>query len=274
MMTPNSPEPGINARILVVDDESTTRSAVTRALGLIGYQADGAASGTQALARLSARSYDLMLLDLRMPEMDGVEVMVRARESHPNLQVIVFTAYASVDSAISAVRAGAADYLLKPCSIKEIAAAIARVLKQRQERLRRQQLMHVMAETLEDPRAVEGLASPAISEPQERFIPCGSMTLDQDKRIAVINGPDGANLNCDLTTNETKILAFLMRHPDRVFSCRELAQATLGYEVTEAEAEDILRPHIFRLRKKIEPNLANPTRIRTVRGRGYFFSPR
>lgn len=261
------------ARILVVDDEKATRNAITRALNLVGYHAEGAASGSQALARLAALPYDLMLLDLRMPEMDGVEVMARARDARPSLLVIVLTAYATVESAIAAVRAGAVDYLLKPCSLRDIEAAIARALRQRQERLRRKQLMHIMAEALGALQAEEELDVPLLPDRQERFVRCGPVTLDQNKQLAIVAGSAGAGgLSCELTANEALVLGYLMQHPDRVFSCRELARVTLGYEVSEREAEDILRPHISRLRKKIEPDPANPVFLRTVRGKGYFFA--
>ncbi len=264
---------GSRGRILVVDDETATRNAVTRALNLMGYRAEGVASGDQALGQLSARPYDLMLLDLRMPEMDGVEVMARARECWPGLLVIVLTAYATVDSAIAAVRAGAADYLLKPCGIRAIEASIARALRRRQERQRRRQLMDTIAEALEALQTEDGLDLALLPDQQEGLLRRGPVTLYPGKYLAVVAGGDGvAGRQCDLTPSEAEILGHLMRHPGRVFSCRELARGTLGYELGEREAEEIVRPYISRLRKKLEPDPANPTLICTIRGKGYFFS--
>ena len=159
-MADRYPPPIPQARILVVDDEPTTRSAITRALALMGYRVDEAASGSQALAKLGLTPYDLMLLDLRMPGMDGVEVMKWVEEAQPGLLVIVLTAYASLESAIEAVRAGAANYLLKPCSIRDIGAAIARALRRRQKDLHRQHLVGVIAEAVKALQAEEGRAKP------------------------------------------------------------------------------------------------------------------
>jgi DNA-binding response OmpR family regulator len=259
-------------RILVVDDESTTRNAIVRALSLVDYLADGAASGGEALARLDEILYDLMLLDLRMPEMDGVEVMARARVRRPNLLVIVLTAYATVESAIAAVRAGASDYLLKPCSVRVIEASIARALALRRDQMRRQKLISVMAEALHALQSEGDAPLATLPEAPDRFIRCGPVTLDRSKCQVAWGGGNGEESCSELTANETEVLGHLMRHPDQVFSCRELARASLAYEVSEREAEEILRPYISRLRKKVEPDPSNPLFICTVRGKGYYFA--
>jgi DNA-binding response OmpR family regulator len=244
--------PVLPARILVVDDESMPRTTITRALTLMGYKAEQAASGAEALAKMSDRFYDLMLLDLRMPGMDGVEVMRQATKVCPDTLVIVLTAHATLQSAIAAVRFGAVDFLLKPYSLHDTEAAIARALERR--RLHDGQM----------------LAAP---NPAERFVQCGPVTLDREKRLAVVVLPDPQpSRQVELTRNETALLVRLMQSPDTVFSCRELARDPLGYEVSEHEAEEIIRPHISRLRNKIEHDAARPTLIRTIHGKGYLFS--
>lgn len=115
------------------------------------------------------------------------------------------------------------------------------------------------------------LASP---ERPLRFLHCGPVALDLEKHLAVVRGPDDAgSLNTELTASEAALLAYLMQHPDTVFSCRQLARAALGYEVREREAGIIVRPHICRLRKKIEPDPVHPRLVCTIRGKGYLFSP-
>ena len=261
------------ARILVVEDEATTRRAITRALNLMGYEADSATSGELALARLAVVPYDLMLLDLRMPGMDGIEVMDRVREDYPDLLVLVFTAHATVESAIQAVRAGAVDYLLKPCSVRDVEAAVARALERRRERLRRQHLIQVMAEALSALQAEDARDRGTLPGKQERFFQCGPVSLDVEKRLVVISGQGGrTGTDAELTENEAALLARLMGQPEEIFSCRELALSALGYDVDEREAQDIVRPHISRLRKKIEPDPAQPRLVRTIRGQGYLFS--
>lgn len=272
-MAHRDPPPIPQARILVVDDEPTTRAAITRGLALMGYQVHEAASGSQAIARLSLVPYDLMLLDLRMPGMNGVEVMRWVEEAQPGLLVIVLTAHGSLESAIAAVQAGAANYLLKPCSIRDIEAAIAHALQRRQKALHRQHLVGVIAEAVEALRAEEeGDMLPSPERPV-RFLRCGPVALDLEKRLVVVRGlDDEASRSAELTANEVALLAYLMKHPDTVFSCRQLTGTALGYDVREREARTIVRPHISRLRKKIEPDPAHPRLVQTIRGKGYLFS--
>jgi DNA-binding response OmpR family regulator len=240
--------PILPARILVVDDEAMPRMTITRALNLMGYKADEAASGTEALSKLSSRFYDVMLLDLRMPGVDGVEVMRQVSKLCPDTLVIVLTAHATLDSAIAAVRFGAADYLLKPYSLRDTEAAIARALDHHRQ------------------------AREPQSGPAERFLQRGPVTLDVEKRLAVVALGSGGRTEVGLTGHEAALLACLMQSPDTVFSCRDLARTSLGYDVSEREAEDIVRPHISRLRNKVELDPVHPTFIRTIRGKGYLFA--
>ncbi|RME37166.1 MAG: DNA-binding response regulator [Thermoflexia bacterium] len=262
------------ARILIVDDEPTTCMALTRALALMGYQADSALSGQEALARLNAAPYDLMVLDLRLPDMKGEEVLWQARQIQPDLLVIILTAYASLDSAIAAVKAGAVDYLLKPYSIRALEEAIARALHRRREQMRRDRLLRMIAEAVEQLSLEEPVKTPAVISPG-RFLRQGPITLDREKRVARIQRPaEPGETEVPLTNSEAALLEYLLERPEVVVSCRELAQNVLGYrDLTEREAETLIRPLIFRLRKKIEPDAKQPVWIRTVRGKGYFFSP-
>lgn len=261
-----------SARILIVDDEPTTCMALTRALTLMGYQVDSALSGQEALARMNALPYDVMVLDLRLPDMKGEEVLQQARRIQPDLLVIILTAYASLDSAIAAVKAGAADYLLKPYSIHALEEAIAKALHRRREQMRRDHLLRVIAEAVEQLGLEEPAGAPVRISPG-RFLRQGRLTLDREKREAIIVG-DQKETEVPLTHNEAAVLEYLMERPEVVVSCRELAQNVLGYrDLTEREAETLIRPLIFRLRKKIEPDADQPIWVRTVRGKGYFFSP-
>jgi DNA-binding response OmpR family regulator len=271
-MTVTPPIPG--ARVLIVDDELQLRSTLVRALSLLGYQADGASSGYQALEMLEGVPYDVMVLDIYMPGMDGVQVMQRAHQMCPDLIIIVLTAHAAVESAIAAVRSGAVDYLRKPASAYDIAAAAANALQQRAEKLRHQHLLEAMSQTLDELRGVKELEEPLPTRGPERFLCVGPVTLDLERRIvAVVGGDDIDGSTAELTAAETVLLGYLMRHYGTVLSCHELAQATLGYDVSEEEARSIVRPHVYRLRRKLEADPREPHLIRTVHGRGYFFTP-
>lgn len=254
--TSTPPAPG--TRILVVDDEPNVCSAFTRALNLRGYRVDAAESGPQALEMLQEMPYDLMVLDIRMPDMDGVEVMHRVRRICSDLPIIIITGHASLESAIAAVKSDADDYLLKPVSVHQLAQAIASALKGRAEEK-------------------DGSSGPCEGDQDSesgRFLAVGRVSLDRDKRVTIVAGEgDAESLRTELTPSEAYLLTHLMQHPDSVLSCRELAQAALGYDVSEQEAKRIIRPHICRLRGKIEPDPSQPRLVRTKPGQGYFFAP-
>lgn len=287
----------ISARVLIVDDEPIIRQTLARALSLRGYQTDEASSGPRALALLEQTPYDLMVLDMIMPGMDGVKVMHLARQIRPDLLIVVLTGHASLESAIAAVKQDAVDYLLKPTSIHDIAAAVSRALKNRAEAVRRERLVRVALDALrqvevgsvaeehtpasEQPLPTEALLETPLVEIREqhfqvenlpeRFLEAGPLLLDRHKRLVVVKGTPERAL--ELSEGEEAILAHLMSHPDQVVSCRELAHAAWGYSLSEQEAQSLVRPYIFRMRRKIESAPDDPTLIRTIRGRGYLFSP-
>jgi DNA-binding response OmpR family regulator len=266
----------LQPHVLVVDDEANVRSALARSLTLLGYRADGAASGYQALEMLAHAHYDAMVLDLRMPGMDGVEVMQQASRMCPGLIIIVLTGHAGLESAITAVKSGAADYLLKPTRARDIAAVITDALQEHAEKLRRQHLLRVMGQVFDE---VRGIEAPGESPPvptQESHLRAGPVTLDRERGRVVVTGVgDAGSLSAELTSCQAKLLAYMMQRPHAVLSCRELARFALGYDVTvtEIEAQGIVRPHICRLRQKIEPDPADPHLICTLPGRGYLFAP-
>jgi len=249
------------------------RAGLQSFLSLMGYHVEGAASGHEALKLLEGTPCDLMVLDIQMPGMSGVEVMRHAREMYPDLPVIVLTAHASVESAIAAVKLDTVDYILKPFDPKDLAATIARALQERAEELRRQRLLHLIGETLGTLGEQESRATPPLPPPApiDRFLTVGSVTLDPQKRLVVVQGDPSRTV--ELSEGEAAILAALMEKANQVFSCSELAHITMGYDLDEFEAQNQVRLYIYRLRRKVEADPRKPRLIRTVRGRGYFFSP-
>jgi len=270
-VTPPIPD----ARVLVVDDEEHVSSALARSLTLLGYRADAAYSGREALEILKHTSYDVMVLDMRMPGIDGIEVMRLAHQMWPALLIIVLTGHATLESAITAVKCGAVEYLIKPASVHEIAAVAAEALQQRAEKLRRQHLLRVMEQALDEMHGIEKAAAepPPPIPTLERFLRVGLVTLDREKQMVVVGGGDDASsTDAELTATEVSLLSYFMQHSGAVLSCRELAGAVLNYDVSEIEAQSIIRPHISRLRKKLDPTPSHHL-IRTVVGKGYVFSP-
>jgi len=124
-------EAGDGARLLVVDDEPTQREMLSSILERAGYRVTVAADGREAVAKLEGRHYDLMLTDQKMPEMDGLELLDRARSQIPDLPVVLMTAYGSVSTAVDAMKRGAADYLTKPFERDELLLVLAKVLRHR-----------------------------------------------------------------------------------------------------------------------------------------------
>ena len=124
-------ESGAGARLLVVDDEPTQREMLTSILERAGYRVSVAADGQQAVRRLEAQHFDLMLTDQKMPGMDGLELLDRARAQIPDLPVVLMTAYGSVSSAVEAMKRGAADYLTKPFERDELLLVLSKVLRHR-----------------------------------------------------------------------------------------------------------------------------------------------
>jgi len=261
LMSTQPPSAFPGAHILVVDDESATRHTLADLFTRMGYQATEAASGPAALELIARRRFDLVILDLNMPEMDGSEVLKAARPLAPDTVFIILTAYGTLDSAIVAIRHGAFDYLLKPSPVKEIVRAVEAGLVERQRRLGREEPVALLERALDSLKAARRLPAPP---PAERFLQTPDLTVDTLRRLAVVRGQP-----VELTTTEFDILVYLLRHRDRVVSCRELAAHLRGYDMDERDARVFLRAHIHRLRHKIERDPAHPTLIRAVRGSGY-----
>jgi DNA-binding response OmpR family regulator len=258
--------------LLIVDDETHIRSVIAKALGLAGYHVEVAATGDEALAMLEHSYFDLMLLDILMPGMMGTEVLRRARELKPELLVIVLTGNASLESAIVAIKAAAADYLLKPTSIHGIIDAITKALQKRAAKAQKDYLDDVLGDAMDPMQQSEAssLLSPLAGEGWNQVVYANPLRLDRSKRIVeFIEGPD--ELEVVLSKGETAVLGSLMENPGKVLSCQQLVQASWGYKLDQIEAESIIRPYISRLRGKIEANPKKPVLIRTVRRRGYQF---
>jgi len=253
------------ARILVVDDEASIRRTLTQLFARTGYQAAEAASGQEALAQITGQRFDLVILDIRMPDMDGTEVLKAARPIAPDTVFILLTAHGTLDSAIAAIRHGAFDYLVKPSPVQEIVRAVEAGLAEHQRRQSREEPVALLERALTSLK-VAGERPGTISS-AERFLQAPDVTVDTLRRLAIVRGHP-----VDLTPTEFEILTYLMRHQDRVVSCRELVAHVHGCELDERDARPLLRAHVHRLRHKVERDPNAPSLIRTVRSSGYIIS--
>ncbi len=259
-------------KILVVDDEQAVRLSLAELLSMEGYQVTTASSGEEALQYLEKASFDLILLDLIMPGTGGLQVMEAARRIAPETVIIMLTAHGTLESAIAALRQGAHDYLLKPCAVDDILTSVSAGLDKRKLEARRQELVAVMEETLQELKGVHGIPTrqPAVEEKakeEARFVQARGIIVDKQKHVATMNGKP-----LDLTPTELRLLACLIANADRVLSSRELVKEVQNYDCREEEARSIIRVHIRRLRRKIEPDPHQPQYIINVRGVGYMFT--
>jgi DNA-binding response OmpR family regulator len=257
-------------RILVADDEINTRQAFVRALQLMGYEAVGVDNGASALSRLAQEPFDLLLLDLQMPGVDGVQVMQALQELAPDLAVIVLTAHATLPSAITAIKSRASDYLIKPQRISDIEQAIRKALQNRATHNQRQRLREIIEQAMQVLGDEKDPVSPPANPDSGSSV--GFDPLTRQVSLPASNG-DGPR-QVELTEGQAAIFSVLFAAAGRVQGSQEIAFKALGYpNLTPAEAERIVRPHILRLRARIEPDPAHPCLVRTVRGAGYIFYP-
>jgi DNA-binding response OmpR family regulator len=275
---PQSSEIATAAKFLIVDAELQTRASIAQSLRHFGHRVDEANCGQEALQLLEQTAYDVMILDLAISDMNGVEVMHRARLMRRDLAILIVTSLATVESTMAAVKANVADYILKPCNMDDLQLTVARVLEERVQQLRHARLLEMVSEVMGVLHQPEPVAEPMIfpalaTSPLQAqdMIRMGILTLDRQKRLVTLKTDPPRTV--ELTESEMSILLALMEKPNQVISCNQLANKALGYtDMDRWTIENVIRSCVFRLRHKIEGGSDAPRLIRTVRGRGYFFS--
>jgi DNA-binding response OmpR family regulator len=257
----------MTARILIVDDEKAVRESLEELLILEDYQVESAASGEKALEILGEKDIDLLLLDIKMPGVDGVEVMKQTKKYHPDTKVIVITGHGSLESAIEAIRSGAEDYLLKPYDTGDILASIGKALSEKAAKQRKELLIEQLESSLDQLKDVEGIRTPEV--PARRVINLAQGIMVDLERREMWRGGERAHL----TPTEGKLLSVFLENRGRVMTHKEIVFLVQGYETTEWEAPEVLRPMISRLRKKLATFPGVDEWVTNVRGTGYLFDP-
>ncbi len=256
-------------RILIVDDESSLRLTLRAGLEQLGYVVEEAATGLEGLNKLSQQAFDLLILDLKMPGMQGLEVMQHLPQLYPHLKFIILTGRPSLDSAIEAVNQGAVAYLRKPCSLHEIIALINRIHEERRLDLQRQALVKAIFEAAETLLHLDKYPGSTEKNLSPRFVRLSGAILDQERQVLFCPTANTESVQVALTAHETALLARLMRFPDSPHPCTELVRE-LGYiNLDEEEAQAIVRPHISRLRRKLSAIPGVKVGIQVLRGKGY-----
>lgn len=238
----------MKSNILVVDDEPVARQSLTDILKLEGYTVASAPNGQAAVEYVRTQNVDLMIVDLKMPGMDGLEVVQVVNQVSPETEVILLTAYGSTETAIQALRLRIHDYLLKPASPAQILATVKKGLARRSSKSR-----------------------------------LNNSILDADGGQEVFTLRDGTSVDLSrrqiryknkvehLTPAEGRLLRILMENKGKVFSHRELVLLVQGYDTTQREAPEILRPLVSRLRHKLEQFPSLSEQVISVRGTGYLY---
>jgi DNA-binding response OmpR family regulator len=263
------------AKILVVDDEAGIRFFLEETLTRDGHQVVAVDSGEAALERIAVQEFDLALIDLRLRGINGLEVLGALRKRSPDIATIVLTAHASLETAVEALRQGAHDYLFKPCKTVELRESIRTGLlkcqRERRQRALLSQLEESMATSLEGLRTtiVEKTIAPLLPPPEPatergRFLQRGGLIVDSMRHVITLDG-----YLLELSPTEFDLLAYLVCEAPRVVSPQELVHEVQGYESEAWEARDIVRHHIYRIRRKMQAAAGRSDAIRTVRGVGY-----
>ncbi|MPZ26059.1 MAG: response regulator [Micromonosporaceae bacterium] len=221
--------------VLVVDDDPTVSDVVSRYLERAGYRVTRAADGAGALAEFRRHRPDLVLLDLMLPGIDGLEVCRRLRQLSGQVPVIMLTALGEEADRVLGLQLGADDYVTKPFSPRELVLRVQSVL-----------------------RRASGGGGP-VAPP--RVLADGDLVLDPNRRVVHRGGRELV-----LTVREFDLLAYLMRHPGRAFRRAELLEGVWGWTFGDQSTVTV---HVRRLREKVEDDPAVPRRIVTVWGVGY-----
>ncbi len=269
-----------SAKILVVDDEAGIRFFLEETLTRDGHRVVTVESGEAALALLTTQEFDLALLDLKLKDLSGMDVLAALRQRWPDTAVIVLTAHASLETAVEALRQGAHDYLFKPCKTVELRESVRTGLLKRQRELRQRELLaqleRSLASNLEELRATvvaqttgerTTAPAPAAGEPpgeQARFLHRGGLIVDFMRHVITLDGH-----LLELSPTEFDLLAYLVSEAPRVVSPLELVREVRGYKAETWEARDLIRGHVHHIRRKMKKATGRDDVIRTVRGVGY-----
>lgn len=231
---------GNRPHVLVIEDDLAVRDVLRRYLEQDAYEVTVESDGPSGLAAARDLEPDLIVLDVMLPQLSGLDICARLREHDgSSVPIIMLTALGETDDRIAGLSSGADDYLTKPFSVKELTLRIGSVL--------RRSLAQI------GPRAVAGLVTD------------GDLALNPVSREA--HGPKGA---LPLTTREFDLLHFFLRHPRQVFSREELLRQVWGWEFGDHSTVTV---HVKRLRHKIEVEPSEPLRLVTVYGLGYRWDP-
>jgi DNA-binding response OmpR family regulator len=260
----------MNAAILLVEDDPAARLALSKTLESAGYDVTAAADGTTALTMIQQNEYDVVISDMRLPDIDGIEVLQSAASRPYPPSVILLTGYGTLDTAIAALRAGATDYLLKPCAPQTLIAGVANALRKRAAALRQADTLRNLAEGVAQlQRQLLTIGAGEISG----LPPLPSSPTASDGELIVFGQLQIGRFPHDvryrreplrLTPIEHALLRCLAEAGGEVVHYHDIVRRTHGYETADSEAQALLKSHVRNLRSKIGADI-----ISSVRNTGY-----
>ena len=241
-MTTNAPAPkltridGTPVRVLVVDDEANLTELLSMALRYEGWEVRSAGSGLAAVRAAKEFAPDAVVLDMMLPDFDGMEVLRRMRADNPNVPVLFLTAKDAIEDRVAGLTAGGDDYVTKPFSLEEVVARLRALMRR----------------------------TAVVPEASDSVLVVGDLTLDEDSHEVVRAGEQ-----IQLTATEFELLRYLMRNPKRVLSKAQILDRVWNYDF--GGQANVVELYISYLRKKIDAGRA--PMIHTMRGVGYVLKP-
>jgi two-component system, OmpR family, phosphate regulon response regulator PhoB len=257
--------------ILIIDDDLNLRESLSLILQRRGDRVTGAGTAQEALHFLHSGPYDLALLDIKLPDGNGMSLLPEIRKQYPNMPVLILTGHAASDTALEAVCQGARGYLLKPISPAQILHLTDEALAEQRQRQRIHEIAEQAQNLLAELSCPNGPpAFPSASPPADstRYLRRGAILLDLYTRFASLNGQGLA-----LSTMNFDYLVTLFRHSPNPVSYQTLVKESQGYQLSFTEAREVTRWRIHELRKTVEAAPHKPHFVQTVRGVGYRFAP-
>ncbi len=257
--------------ILIIDDEANLRQTLARILNRAGFQVTTAENGSQGIALLDQQSFDLVYMDIRMPDMSGLEALKRISARHPQLPVVLFTAQPDLSTAVEALRSGASDYLLKPLKPEQIIERTQSILNKSKLEQRKKEIRDQIQALQAELRELEATGSADSISPEkptettsDRYLKRGKLTLDLHARQVLID-----TRTVSLQPTAFDYLVVLARHTPNIVDYQTLAAEAQGYQTEARESKELTKWHIHHLREALEPDKMNPTLIINVRNSGY-----
>lgn len=255
--------------ILIIDDEVGLRQTMARILVRAGFKVTTAASGKESLALFNESAFDLVYLDIRMPDMNGLDVLQTIHAKSPETPVILFTAQPDLHSAVEALRRGAIDYLMKPLKPETVITRTQNVISEQHKKKRKRELLRQMDALQAELDALDGTESSEKPSPlpeisSDRFIKCGILTLDLLAHRVTVN-----DHVVNLQPTSFDYLLVLARHSPNAVDYQTLVAEAQGYPSDAREAQELTKWHIHNIRQAIEGEAENLILIINIRGSGY-----